>query len=303
MAHKYKLQLSRADHPVRLRPFLHEMRDDLAKLEAPILADLEKIEAMVLDRRHRAPTPVPPDPTPTPPPQPPAPAPSPTAAVDMLPLLQDTGDQGQQGSCFSFAGTHAQNLCEALAPATPAPSPVTYSEACLSWNTRVRMGTSDQDSGGNLCDAIQVQEQVGTSLSALMPYNDEVFNVAPDAAAVADEANHKAKFKAYPVDLSDPANIDKALADGYPVYLGFWVWQGFENTGTDGIVPPPDGSNLGGHAQLFFATDISKLGWTDAWPDQNSWGAGWGLNGRCGFPRSAASTIMEAYALVPVAAA
>ena len=293
---KYLLKPTRSDHPVKLRPFLHEIADEIAKLEAPILADLEKLEGLVLDRRHAAPTPSP-DVVPSTPPAAPVAAP-----VDMLPLLQESGDQGQQGSCFAFAGTHAQNLCEALAPATPAPSPVVYSEACLSWNTRLLMGTTDQDSGGNLGDAIQAQEQTGTSLAALMPYNEEIFNVAPDAAAVADEANHKAKFHAYPIDISDPANIDKALADGYPVYLGFWVWQGFESTGSDGVVPAPDGSNLGGHAQLFFATDISKLGWTDAWPDQNSWGKGWGLEGRCGFPRAAASTIMEAYGLVPLAA-
>lgn len=294
MAHKYLLHKTRADHPILQRPFYHEIAEELAKLQAPVLADLAALEKLVLDRRHTAPTP-------TPDPQP-APTPSPAAApVDMLPLLQPTGDQKDQGSCFAFAGTHGQNLCEALAVASPAPSLVTYSEACLSWNTRVLMGTSDQDSGGNLGDAIQAQEQTGTCLSALMPYNSEIFNVPPDATATADEANHKAKFKAYPIDVSDPANIDKALADGNPVYLGFWVWQGFESTGSDGVVPAFDGTNLGGHAQLFFWTDISKLGWTDAWPDQNSWGAGWGLNGRCGFPRSAASTIMEAFALVPVA--
>lgn len=295
MAHKYLLKPTRADHPVKLRPFLHEMKEELDKLEAPLLADLQRLESLVLDRRHTNPTP-PPDPVPPAPPAPPTATP-----VDMLPLLQDTEDQGQQGSCFAFAETHGHNLCDALALPTPAPSPVTYAPACESWNTRVLMGTSDQDSGGNLGDAIQASEQTGTCLSSLMPYNQDVFNVPPDAAATADEANHKAKYKAYPVDISDPANIDSALADGYPVYLGFWVWQGFESTGSDGVVPAPDGSNLGGHAQLFFATDISKLGWTDAWPDQNSWGKGWGLNGRCGFPRSAASTIMEAFALVPVA--
>jgi hypothetical protein len=294
MARKYLLQPTRADHPVKLRPFYHEVAEELAKLETVTLNDLAIVDSFVLDRRHQV---SPPAPTPVPPSPAPAPASKP---VDMLPLLQPPGDQGQQGSCSAFAGTHAQNLCEALAGAPPAlgPSSTTYSEACLYWNTRALMGTTDQDSGGNLGDAIQAQEQNGTCISSLDGYNDAVFNQAPDAAAVADEANHKAKFHAYPIDTSNPANITKALEDGNPVYLGFYVWQGFENTGSDGIVPPPDGTNLGGHAQLFFFTPSAPAG---TWGDQNSWGDGWGLGGRCWFPQAAVSTIMEAYALVPVA--
>lgn len=288
---KYTLKPTRADHPIKLRPYYHEVAGEIAKLDAVVLSALTTIESLVLDRRRQAPAP---GQAPTPEP---SPAPVSSPPVDMLPLLQPTGDQGNQGSCFAFAGTHAQNLCEAIAVSSPVPSLVTYSEACLSWNTRALMGTTDQDSGGNLGDAVQAQEQTGTCLSALMPYNQDVFNVAPDSAAVADEANHKAKFHAYPIDTSDPGNITQALADGNPVYLGFWVWQGFERTGGDGIVPPFDGTNLGGHAQLFFYTPGAPAG---TWGDQNSWGEGWGLKGRCWFPASASQTIMEAFALVPV---
>lgn len=294
MSRAYKLQKTPENHVTKLRPTYSEIREDLAQLETVALTDLKKLEEAAFGRRT---TPVPPDPAPAPKTEPPLP-PAPVTPIDMQPLLQPTEDQGQQGSCFAFAGTHAQNLCEGLAKNPPSPSTPTYSPACLSWNTRVMMGTSDQDSGGNLGDAILAQEQTGTCGEALMPYNQDVFNVPPDAAAVADEATHKATFKAYPLDMSSPANLDQALADGYPVYLGFWVWQGFENTGPDGICPPPDGTNLGGHAQLFFYTENFKP--LDTWADQNSWGEMWGLNGRCWFPRTGFSTIMDAYVLVPV---
>jgi hypothetical protein len=306
MRHKYLLKPTRADHPIRQRPFFHEIAAELAKLDIPLLSDLEAIEELLRKRKATPPlppdpTPVPPEPQPTPPapsPAPPTPDPTPEAPLDMLPLLQPSGDQGQQGSCFAFAGTHVQNLCEAIVAG--APSPKTYSEACLSWNTRALMGTTDQDSGGNLGDAIQAQEQTGTCVSALMPYDQNVFNVAPSADAVADEATHKAGFKAYPLDYSNPANIDAALASGYPIYFGFYVWNGFENASSDGTMPSPDGSNLGGHAQFFFETPVPASVGYDAWPDQNSWGISeWGLNGRCWFPKSAISTIMDGYVLVP----
>ena len=220
----------------------------------------------------------------------------------MMPLLQPTGDQGQQGSCFAFAGTHAQNLCEALALSpSPAPSPVTYSEACLSWNTRVLMGTSDQDSGGNLGDAIQAQEQTGTSLSGLMPYNQDVFNVPPDAAAVADEANHKAKFRAYPIDTSDAANITQALSDGYPVYMGFNVPQSFEDlpAGTAQLPDPTGEPTLGGHAGLWYYDAACPAGYV---AEQNSWSSAWGVGGRCQMPLAGyLPLVIEAFALVPLA--
>ncbi len=278
MSHKYTLQPTRADHPIKQRLEYTTIRQSINALEEVGLEALAKIEALL----H----PLPPDPVP----------PAPGTPIEMLPLLQDTEDQGQQGSCFAFGGTHAQNLCEGIQG--KAQSPVTYSPACLSWNTRALMGTTDQDSGGNLGDAIQSQEQTGTCLSSLMPYNQDVFNVPPDAAAVADEANHKAKFKAYPLDISKWENITTALADGCPVYFGFFVWQGFEDGAkSDGTVPPPDGTNLGGHANLLFFTSTAPAGTAG---DQNSWGKTWGLNGRCWFPSSAIGTLMEAYALVPL---
>jgi hypothetical protein len=286
---KYSLQPTRPDHPVKLRPFLHEIREELTKFAAPLLSDLTTIENLVLHRRS--------DPTPNPTPEPTPPTPAPTPApplVDMLPLLQAVRDQGTQGSCFAFAGTAIQALGEGVSANPPGVIQNVYAPADLSWNTRVLMGTQDQDSGGNLGDAIQSMES-GTCIEPLMPYNQDVFATPPDTAAVSDSTNHPLKGKFYPIDISDPKNIDDALADGRPVYLGFSVWQGFESTGSDGIVPPPDGTDLGGHAQVFFSTTVVPDG---TWPAQNSWGVGWGLAGREWFPKSGFSTLIEAYALV-----
>jgi hypothetical protein len=284
---KYSLKPTRNDHPIKQRPFYSEIRDELNELETVALKDLVEIENRVLDRRPNAPTPSP-DPTPAPP--------ATATSVDMLPLLQPVRDQGQQGSCFAFAGTAGQALCDALGSTPPAVSGNEYAPADLSWNTRKIMGTTDQDSGGNLGDACQAME-AGTCLESFMPYNQEVFATAPSSAAAADSVKHPFKGRFYPIDMSTEGALDQALADGCPVYIGFWVWQGFENTGSDGVVPPPDGSNLGGHAQLFFFTPSAPAG---TWGDQNSWSSSWGLNGRCWFPKVGLSTIMDAFVMVPV---
>jgi hypothetical protein len=214
----------------------------------------------------------------------------------MLPLLQPVRDQRQQGSCFAFAGTACQAGADALSATPPAASTRVYAPADLSWNTRVIMGTTDQDSGGDLGDAVLAIES-GTCLEQFMPYDPAVFATPPSADANANAAVNGFKGKFYPIDLSDPSHIDKALADGCLVYFGFSVWQGFENTGRDGVVPAPDGTDLGGHAQLFFSTPGAPAG---TWPGQNSWGPDWGLAGREWFPKSAISTLMEAYACVTV---
>ena len=287
MSRAYKLVPTPDDHSIFDRPFFHEIAEELAKFEAPLLKDLEAIEEFLRRKKHE----------PAPPPPAPGPGPAPSEPVDMLPLLQDTEDQGQQGSCFAFAGTHAQNLCEALV--LGAPQPVKYSPACLSWNTRSIMGTTNQDSGGNLGDAITAQEQVGTCIEDVMPYNQYVFDVPPDTEAITNEALHRAGFKAYPLDFSKPENIDSALAAGYPIFFGFYVWGGFEKTASDGTMSMPDGSNLGGHAQLAYYTPVPASVPYPAWPAQNSWDKTFGLLGREWFPKEAISTIMDGFVLVP----
>ena len=71
MSHKYTLKPTRPDHPVKLRPFYKEIRDDLLAFAAPLLSDLENIEKLVLHRRaNPAPAPTPPTPAPTTAPRP-----------------------------------------------------------------------------------------------------------------------------------------------------------------------------------------------------------------------------------------
>lgn len=299
MSRKYLLKPTPSDHPVKQRPFLHEIRDELNALETVGMEALKAIEAAALGRRKNVEPPTPPTPAPDPGP---APNPEPQAApLDMLPVLQDVRDQGDQGSCFAFAGTAAQAACEGMALTPPARIPTVYAPADLSWNTRFLMGTTGQDSGGDLGDAILAQENPGTCEEKFMPYDPAVFATPPNSDALANGNTHKATFKAYPVDVSSAANIDQALADGYIIYFGFGVWNGFESTASDGTMSAPDGSNVGGHAQLLFYTQVPLTVGYPAWPGQNSWGLGWGLAGREWFRKDALSTIWEAYALVPVA--
>ncbi len=82
---------------------------------------------------------------------------------------------------------------------------------------------------------------------------------------------------AYVRDAMKAASVKSVLASGYPVAVGFSVWQGFMSTGRDGMVPRGTGSIIGGHCVAVIGNDDS----TGRWIMRNSWGTGWGDIGYC----------------------
>jgi papain like protease len=281
---RYNLKPTPANHVVKLRPFYHELRAALDAIENPVLADLIKIENDIFERKNAGT---------------PAPAqPPPSVPFSMVPFLRPTLDQGTEGDCGAFAGCAAQALCEGIQAKTQ--NAFDYSQQDLYWNTRSIAGTTGSDSGVVIGDVVLAQENVGTCEESFFPYVAGQFTTPPPPDAVANEAQHKAKFKAYPLDTTDPGNIIQALGDGCPVIFGFEVPPSFENCPADGILPDPTGeSSLGGHANLLFYDPECPVNYLS---DQNSWGAGWGLNGRCRMPLEAyVSRFIEAYVLVPTA--
>jgi C1A family cysteine protease len=90
----------------------------------------------------------------------------------------------------------------------------------------------------------------------------------------------KYRTTAYYSLQTNPSAVKQALYDGFPVVLGFDVYESFMNTGKLGYMPIPDKSRedyLAGHA-------VAIVGWSDnhyggAFRARNSWGASWGQNG------------------------
>ena len=64
-----------------------------------------------------------------------------------------------------------------------------------------------------------------------------------------------------------------------PVFFGMYLTPSFFGTMADGIVPPPEGDILGGHAIVVIGIKRINEKWYLVL--QNSWGTGWGDNGRC----------------------
>lgn len=97
------------------------------------------------------------------------------------------------------------------------------------------------------------------------------------------------------------ANSDVAMSvlgdpTPWPIELGFSVYESFESEATakTGIVTLPEAGErqLGGHEVVVLGYDISPTetlrpkGCPPAFLIQNSWGEGWGINGRCWMPVS-----------------
>jgi Papain family cysteine protease len=196
------------------------------------------------------------------------------AAVDLRTtgnLADPVFDQGQLGSCTANAIAAALMYVQR---ATRLPEFVP-SRLALYYAERVIEGTPDQDSGAELRDGLKVVAgQPGYVAEAEWPYDVARFAVAPPAAVVADEAKDRAtKYMRVDVDLHQ---MKAALAAGFPVVIGFDVFQGIESdqAAQTGEVPMPGPGEqpIGGHAVLLVGYDDARQRWTF----RNSWGPGWG---------------------------
>ena len=74
--------------------------------------------------------------------------------------------------------------------------------------------------------------------------------------------------------------VKQALALGFPVPFGATLYPAFEDVGSDGKVPMPEGTSIGGHAMLIVGYDLLK----QVYIVRNSWGTDWGDKGYCYFP-------------------
>ena len=107
----------------------------------------------------------------------------------------------------------------------------------------------------------------------------------PSCAAVTakDDATKKCfqkKFHMYdPIKVADEKSMQEAILDGGPVYASMTVYsdflQGYKNT----VYEPGSGANkVGGHAVVISGWGKEKG--TKFWWGINSWGRGWGIDGK-----------------------
>jgi len=219
-----------------------------------------------------------------------APAPELSASlpvsVDMRPNCSPIEDQGQLGSC---TGNAIAGIVEYMdikeGKATPS-HPIQVSRLFIYYQERVIEGDVYYDNGAYIRDGIKAMNTYGAPLESLWPYVVSRFAVRPSTAAYTDAAKRKAG--AYQKCANFTA-VKTALAQGYPVVIGFTVYASFESgtwwqpSGT-GLMPYPNVNTeqvLGGHA-------VSLVGYNDNLTGpagkgyfiaRNSWGTSWGKSG------------------------
>ena len=199
-------------------------------------------------------------------------------------------DQGQEGSCFAFAGAgcreflyrrYTQNeKMQRLAPAD-----AVFSAQYLFYRVHELEGTLGQDCGGQLRSVVKILNSNGVCLEKNDAYASGSAWVVPTSAQDAEArlfgagAYHR---------LSTVDDMKRCLASGYAFMAGFAVHESFENDSwlASGVMPVPKAKEqiLGGHAVLFFGYDDDRR----AFRVRNSWGPKWCLGGNFWFPYQAA---------------
>lgn len=182
-------------------------------------------------------------------------------------------DQGELGSCVANAVVGAFTYEHGGGP---------FSRLELYYFARALEGTTDQDSGCEIRDAIKALVNTGVGLEANWPYNIDNFAVPPSPTEMVEAAQNRASVYS---SILTPNEMKLCLGQGYPFPFGINVFDSFESdsASTTGVIPVPDWfseSQLGGHGILCCGFSANHFGdGIDYWEFRNSWGTGWGDGG------------------------
>lgn len=192
------------------------------------------------------------------------------SSVDLRPQCPPIEDQGQLGSCTSFAAGAAIRFARKK---QGLPDFVT-SHLFLYYNSR---RFKNEDTGATIKDVIKSANQQGDCPESEWPYVISKFTVKPPAQCYTDALKDRAlSYQRVQQSLSQ---MKACLASENPVVVGISVYQSFESdeVAKTGMVPMPEPGEqlLGGHAVLVcgFRDDTQK------WIFRNSWGLSWADGG------------------------
>lgn len=217
------------------------------------------------------------------------------AAVDLSLKMPPVGNQGQEGSCVSWAAAYAMRGYEARqdvwASGIAASSDPAFNFSPAFVYNQVNGG---RDGGSTIPAALTLLQQKGAATLADMPYVAGQYTLKPSAAALANAAHYKLSTFGYiaPTDLN---SMKAQLAAGLPIVLAIKVYPNFFALGYGQIYSSISGAYAGGHAVTAVGYDDSK----QAMQIINSWGSGWGTAGYGWISYAALSQIaLEAYSAV-----
>jgi C1A family cysteine protease len=192
--------------------------------------------------------------------------------VDLRNYCSPIENQGSLGSC---TGQSIAGAIELLNKRNGKPTDV--SRLFIYYYERVLLGTVNYDSGAYIRDGIKATNKYGASLESHWPYDIRKFKQEPINEAKIDALNRKVTRYERVEDFN--GCID-ALTNGYPVIIGFYVYDSFMSASVfkTGNMPYPNTRRerlLGGHAVLLVGYDKTKK----VFIVRNSWGTSWGDKG------------------------
>ena len=192
--------------------------------------------------------------------------------VDLRSHCSPIENQGSLGSCTGQAIAGAIELLNKRGG-----KPNDVSRLFIYYYERLLLGTVNYDSGAYIRDGIKVTNKYGASLESRWPYDIRKYKQEPIVEAKTDALNRKVTRYERVADFN--GCID-ALSNGYPVIMGFYVYDSFmsKNVAKTGIMPYPNTKRerlLGGHAVLLVGYNRTKK----VFIARNSWGTNWGDKG------------------------
>jgi C1A family cysteine protease len=192
--------------------------------------------------------------------------------VDLRNYCSSIENQGNLGSC---TGNAIAGAIELLNNRNGNPNDV--SRLFIYYYERLLLGTVNYDSGAYIRDGIKVTNKYGASLESYWPYDIKKYKQEPIVEAKNDALKRKVTLYERIIDFD--GCID-ALANGYPVVIGFYVYESFMSMAVakTGIMPYPNIKReklLGGHAVLLVGYNKNKK----VFIARNSFGTSWGDKG------------------------
>jgi C1A family cysteine protease len=205
------------------------------------------------------------------------------------------------GSYFTFVTKVTPNVAPSPTPSptpspspTPAPTPtpapsklIRASRLFEYYATRKIEGTTSEDSGASIRDAIKAGNKYGVIDESLYPYDISKFAQNPGSSIWTTAATHKVTSY-HAIADGDLATMKSILATGYLIEFGFDVYDYMmsQQMATKGFLPLPGPSESlqGGHAVDLVGYDDNMVNPFNkaskgAFIVRNSWGTNWGVNG------------------------
>lgn len=187
--------------------------------------------------------------------------------VDLSPLAGDVWDQGQHGSCVGHGSGKAFEIVYRMGGGAVPPGGFSPTSLYAQIN-------GGRDGGAIVSDAMDALIGTGIGLMSDVP-ESVIYDRQISAAA-------KAKYSRFRVsDAFHCATFDSigsALQLGYPVSFGITIYSGFNQVGSDGMVPT-GGVPIGGHCMA--VEGCVPIGGQWYFAVRNSWGPRWGKAGIC----------------------